>query len=507
MNSDPGLSGKRWDFYSALAIVAYAFLQLVRLPLLPQSMDIYYHLLNARGFIQAGGYTGWDFWQYAPVGRPNIYPPFFHILLAFLMKAGLNPVFLAKFFEAVTPVIFLISLRFFVKRNFGGALAFFCLVAFSSSFSFFLSLSGHLPATLALTFGLLAFDQLFRRNFLRALLLLTLCFYTHIGVSWFLALGFVFWGVLDRDRRRGCLWLFVLALFLSLPMLLKEFSVMGRISALGIDLNERMLSQIKVADYFFAGCGVFFALRLEKKFRFFLALLFAGAIFLFYPYRFFSTEGYLPVAFLSAVFLYGLYLKGKNRRPLLRMVLIAICLFILFISPTLTLGVARHNRVERRREIKLFDSALMGMLLARGQVIWFPREYLPAARLIRENSAPREIIYSPMEIAGVILAGLSGRPTANALLPEIAPAGALEPLESSKIVIFPQDDPGKLVEGAAGKHGLRQIGQNKLFLFYRNPAATVKVEPKKATLSFGLIMVIAAVFFALLIVGRVSKKD
>ena len=85
-----------WDFYSTIIIAMFSLTQIFRWMILPRSMDIYYHLLTAWGFIQSGGYSGWDFWEYAPVGRMHIYPPVFHIVLAFLIKLGMNKIILAK---------------------------------------------------------------------------------------------------------------------------------------------------------------------------------------------------------------------------------------------------------------------------------------------------------------------------------------------------------------------------------------------------------------------------
>src|SRR3990167_1371545 len=95
-----------WDFYSKLMILSYCLLQFIRWPLLPQFMDIYYHLLTAWGFIQAGGYSGWDFWQYAPAGRIHIYPPLLHIVLAFFIKSGISKIILVKFLETAAPISF-----------------------------------------------------------------------------------------------------------------------------------------------------------------------------------------------------------------------------------------------------------------------------------------------------------------------------------------------------------------------------------------------------------------
>ena len=99
-----------WNFWSIVIIISYAAWPIARWAKLPQHIDIYYHLLTAWGFIKAGGYTTWDFWQYAPIGRPNIYPPLFHIILAMFMKAGIGKIFLARLFSVALPALFLFTL-------------------------------------------------------------------------------------------------------------------------------------------------------------------------------------------------------------------------------------------------------------------------------------------------------------------------------------------------------------------------------------------------------------
>lgn len=194
-----------WDFYSRVIILSYLLLQILHWQMFPRFMDIYYHLLTAWGLIKAGGLSAWDFWQYAPVGRVHIYPPFFHIVLAALMKLGINNIILAKLFEVFTPVIFLIVLWKFVRKNFSDRLAFFVVLMFGSSISFYLSLLNHIPATLALIFGFLAYGQLFKKRQARSLLLLTLCFYTHIGISLFFSLSLFFYGLFYKEFRKACL--------------------------------------------------------------------------------------------------------------------------------------------------------------------------------------------------------------------------------------------------------------------------------------------------------------
>lgn len=440
-------------------------------------MDMHYHLLTAWGFIRAGGYSGWDFWQYAPVGRVHIYPPFFHIILALLIKLGISKIILAKLFETVIPLLFLFVLWRFIRKNYGERIGFFVMLAASSSFSFYLSLANYIPATLAAIFGLLALDRLFRNRFLPAALLLALSFYTHIGIPWLFAFTFIFYGLFSREHRKLCFKIFALAFILSLPVLFKQLVSLKAVSKLGFSLNEKYICQFKIIDYILAFFGLILAWRAEKKYRLFFSLFLASFLFLLYPYRFFSAEGYLPVILLSALAMDTLCRALQARRAYLKYSPALIAVVILFISPTLSmdkpLGQDKINY-----KISLYDSAFTGMLFARGESLWLPRDYLPSAALIRDNSGPDDIIYSPLNIVGVTLASISGRATANALLPEIESSREFDPFRAAKIIIFTQDsDPG-LISQVAANYGLIKIGENKLFIFYQNPSPQGAVDTK-----------------------------
>lgn len=188
-----------WGVFSFLIVASFALLKAIRLGSLPQSMDTYYHLLTAWGFSKAGGYSGWDFWQYAPIGRTHFYPPFLHFLMVFCLKTGLSPDVTGRLFEFILPVTFLIVLWYFFRHNFSPRLAFFALVLATAHFGFYFNLTAHLASTAAMIMGLLAADSLLRRKRVAAALLLAACFYTHIAVPWFFAAAFLIYGFFRKE--------------------------------------------------------------------------------------------------------------------------------------------------------------------------------------------------------------------------------------------------------------------------------------------------------------------
>jgi len=412
------------------------------------------------------------------------------------MKIGFSPVILAKLSECVTPVLLLIVLWRFVRKNYGSELAFFTLIAFSSSFAFFLSLINHIPATIAFIFAFLALGQLFQRRLLRAALLVALCFYTHIGVSWFLCLSLILYAFLNKQDRKDVFTALITGLILSIPVLWREFSALKNISVIGINLNERYLCQIKALDYIFAALGLTFIFRMKEKYWLFFALFLSSFIFLIYPYRFFA-EGYLAIIFLSAVFFSGLYQGSKSAGLLLKAVFSFLLLFIIFFSPTLSMD--KTDAQDRHAfKIKAFDSALTGLLFAKGGSIWFPDDYVRAASFIKDNSGNKDIIYCSINVLGPALASISGRATANALFPEIKPEGEYDPIAASRLIIFARDeDPEKAATG----YGLKKIGEDKLFIYFKNPVCGYSFNPLKAAFPFWEVFLFIFVFIICLIVS------
>ncbi|RKY31846.1 MAG: hypothetical protein DRP74_04050 [Candidatus Omnitrophota bacterium] len=488
-----------WDFFARLVIICFAMMQAIKWSILPQYMDIYYHLLTAWGFNQAGGYVTWDFWQYAPVGRPHIYPPFFHLLLANLMKAGISPVILAKLCESIIPVIFLILLWRFARRNFDSKLSFFILIMTFSSFSFYSSLLNHLPGALGLIFAILALDQLLRARLLQSGLLLALCFYTHIGVSWFLAISIIFYGLLDSNRRYMSFLTVICGVVLALPILVMQLANFNNIGNLGFEIIERYRSQIKIIDYLLAGYALFLIFKEKRKNLIFAALFFGSLIFLLYPYRFFSAEGYLPIIFLSALSLSALLERLKDKKYF-KFAAICTVSFFLFISPTIYLDKPLVSD-KTECKIRFFDSAFLGMLLQRGERIWYPREYLPLAGFIRNNSTSKEIVYSTSNLVGVIIAAIAQRPTANALFQEIKTPSDFNPFLSSKIIIFSILDKEAVVGSAVKTYGLKKIGETSAFRIYINPYCTKSYNKINACVPFwaisALILMFILIFFIL----------
>ena len=99
-----------WDLYSCAIISFFTFVQALSWDLFPFFIDIYYHLAVMLGYNTAGGYTTYGFWEYAPVGRPHLYPPLLHFLMLALYKAGLPKMFIARLSNFIMFPLALVSM-------------------------------------------------------------------------------------------------------------------------------------------------------------------------------------------------------------------------------------------------------------------------------------------------------------------------------------------------------------------------------------------------------------
>ena len=500
----------RWDLYSLITIGFFLIFQLLRWRILPQFMDMYYHLQTAWGFLQAGGYSGWDFWQYAPAGRTHIYPPLFHIILAILLKLGINKIILAKLVEIAAPTAFLFTIWYFIKHNFGRRLAFFVLITLSASTSFYLSLFNNIPATLGIIFGITAINAFLHNKPIRSVLLLAACFYSHIGISYMFLCTILLLGLMNKRYFKLTALICLSALIMSCPIILKQIQTAATVSLSGI--AERYFCEFKTLEYLFAIIGIWVILRGKRQYLIFICFFLASFVLIMYPYRFFSAQGYLSIGLLAAVAIDFIYEKLNPGSIFTHLVPIILVIYFLVFSPTIIMHKDNLNDKTSLRFF-IFDTAAVNVVLPNldrriaSQSLWFPADYLHISEIIQDNSNQQDIIYSDNQIAGLALASVSGRPTANALLPEIKPSRDFNPLLSSKIIVLTKNEDMNEQNTIAASLNLKKLGESGMFVAYNNPSCITRNDFKPSRLKFWLIYLIIAVIAIIALFGdRITQK-
>ena len=207
--------------YCSLIFIGIIFLVLAiskeRLIDLMDPSDHYYHMAVAQKILERGEIPLWDDWEFAPVGRPHLYPPVIHLLIAFFSGSPDN---VAAGFSTVQMLLLPAALWgnwFVFRRLWGSTLAFLALLVLSMEFPFVFSCLLGLPSSLVnafFPFILLAFIE---KRIVAASVLLGLAYYTHTGLPVLISLGLLVFGFWKREYFLNSIIVVLCAALLSLP--------------------------------------------------------------------------------------------------------------------------------------------------------------------------------------------------------------------------------------------------------------------------------------------------
>lgn len=500
-----------WTGASFLIVFLFFLILLIRWTLLPNFMDIYYHLLIANEFNQAGGFVTHDFLQYAPLGRPHLYPAFFHFLIMLLIKSGLTPLFIARLTDAIIFPLLLTTIWYFMRTLFYPRVAFFSVLLGASLYSFYLATTNFIPATLALILGLLAIVSEEKDRLISSAILLSLSFYTHVQIPWVMVIAFLLYGIFNRNKLKKCLFILALAITLALPMLFYIFKNKAYYAG-GLNYENFVI------EFSLIIILLILAIPLEcrKNRRYYILLALALSVTPFvkqYPYRFISGQGLIGFIFLAGVGLDNLYAtirkylakrNPKENQPLLLVLLIAL---IIFFSPSVAFkkGKAARLGILNSTYINLITPV---NLEAKSQ--FRPNNFsISSSKFIPEliaciknNSQSTDIIYSNIELVDAVLASLSNRACAKGMLKEVKPQTKQDPLSDSKLIVwfkYCTNDLDNYLLSLIAQHKLVQIKETQIAYIYNNPTTKSKAKIPKPAVSNRVILGIGVLVICLLI--------
>lgn len=422
-----------YTLYSWALIVLFSVFQVIRWNHLPQFIDDYYHLLVAQNFVKAGGWVGWDFFEYAPIGRPHLYPPLYHVILAFFLEKGVDGLLLIKSAEVLIVPVFFIVLFFTCREVFSSFFAFCAVLICGSYFHFFVALTSNIPATLGMIFGLLFFLGIQRKDLVLAAISLILCFYAHSGISLIFLITGIVYMLLAPQARVFMLKVSGIGVFGALPLFWHQCRYLAYIKP--DILAEQRYVHINVVILFIGIIGLFFIVRNRGNYLIILGLILASLIVFFnYFYRYFAAQGFLGWALSASACIE--YLVQRLRSDRIRYLLLSgICLIIFFVSPTFMLD-------DLKPSWKLTDSTFSNY--AQGKTfqtlpftsIFSPRYFHKMLQVVRNESIPSDVIGSNIKIASIVTASLTGRLTADALFYEVRPVEYQRSAKLSHIFIW-----------------------------------------------------------------------
>lgn len=425
----------RWAHWAAgSGLAAFTLLWMARWPAFPLVLDPYYHLLVASQIADAGGPFLHEWWQYAPVGRPHLYPPILHLILAGGLGAGIAPLTVIRIASVVAVPALIFSLFLVARRMMPSEEALCVLWMSLIPFGFHLHSAVTLAATLGVIQLLWFIVALERGKAIAVGALFGLLTYTHLGLPWIALISAVVY-VLLRPQTRATLWRGSWGLLLALPWWIHLARHRGSLHP--VPRVENALAEIWPGLLLMAVIGAWVCLRAPRRWAFPLACS-AGFLLLApsHSYRLVNGEGVIALILLAGVGLSALakrlFPAAEHSRQVLAMLVLAILVACL---PTVTrqAGVWRadfgdsspwHLVGLSRTEPKDLEASLAVPRIAQ------------LAETVRLQSQPGQILWSNAPYVLGLLAVLAHRPMASAMFHEVGPARAFDPIEASQVFVW-----------------------------------------------------------------------
>ena len=499
--------------YGALGIIAlFTSILIIRWQTLPVFLDIYYHASCMTGFRDAGGIVLHDFWEYAPVGRPHLYPPLFHVILLMLSKAGLPTLFIIRFVSVAIYPLLLITISWVVTRLYNDRLAFFTVLAASLPYTFFLNVIVAIPSSIAMIILVLLFYAIETRRMLCGALLLGLSFYAHGGLPWIAILALILYAISAKSNFKTILAIILGGIALGSPWLIYMAGDRSYFLAVNSYINNYF--EANVLLYIFAALGIVIALRKKGRHLFYLAMFFGMMPMIEnYTFRFLCGEGLLPVIFLAGIGMDEAFagiscFLNRRARSAVSAVLLPWAIFYLvtFYSPVIYKDARVFSGVIRGSSFSKFMKYDPRSATAMESSIYLKEDMEKLFTIIKASTRPDEIIYCNYNYVAGIFHVFTDRVTSSGMLNEIKPVYYSDPARSAALIVWIKNPEGIFdpeLKALIEKLSLVKIAETELAYVYRNPvviAHRVAVKPVlSAKLAFLILLMWTGAIFVCII--------
>jgi hypothetical protein len=299
-----------WDLAACLLFLLLAALILANLSMFPVFLDMPYHLAATRGFMESGGVVTWDWWEFAPAGRPHIYPPLLHVVMSIPLGLGLSEQAVGAFFSLIMFPLIMLSMWWMVRRLFGPRQAFYSSVLLLVPYAFFRQSAVTTAASLVLALTPLIFLGLERKRWVTPALLLAACLYTHLVLGHLVALALFIYLLHRREMWRGILKVLAAAYILYIPW---GLNIALHLSSFSVSEAGGGAASVHLLIWM-AALAALPLCYIRKGRHYILSSYFLSMIpiVFFYSNRFWDGHALLPLAMLGGLFLETLH-DGLSR--------------------------------------------------------------------------------------------------------------------------------------------------------------------------------------------------
>ena len=456
----------KWDIYFWVLFIFIVIFQIGNSFRYPQFLDEYFHILRGKSLEYWGGFPLTEYFELAPVGRPNLYPPLYHLLLLFLHKLGVDWLQASKIMSIIVVPFFCVVYFYVLKKMVSSCAGFFFVLVSFSTHSFFLSLVNNIPATLSLVWMILAFYFMNREKICASAVFLSLSFYTHPFLGYLVLFSLLLYSIfLFRKGLRAILW----GLILSAPFIYHQFRYIELVNWQPLYESKTLEFNIFIILSFLGGLR--FVCK-NKRYLYFVILVILSVLSMGgggYFYRLLSSQGLVGVILISSIFLdKSVSFIPKESRKFLATLIIFSIFFLLNSSIVIKDKSVKFSLFE-----STFDNLFKKSLKSASLSIWFPKYYLPVKKVILRHTQENDIIYSNIPALGVLFSCLCGRPTTCALFREVGPFYEFDRIENASLcVILKSASFWENIENLDkfAERNFKLVGENELFyIFYRKP--------------------------------------
>jgi hypothetical protein len=456
------------DTYDKIAlsvITAMSMLMVLNWEILPTAeMDAPYHLLMGKMFADNNSVVLWDYYEYAPLGRPHLYPPFLHVLIWGIHDlTGIVYWDIGKLFSLVQYPAALLALWYFVRSLFSSKLAVASVTVLASNRMFWWWEGSLAPTALDLALFPLFLLFFYKKRFWITVALLTIFLYSHLGIPYIFILSIGLFALFKKEYRIFFAKVTGLSLLLFTPWLIHLF------------LNREWIVAHSVSQFSFLSllnfnpltiCFLFIGLYvLVKKVadpRYFLILAtFVGFLPIIYTYGARYTM-HSPII-TCIVFGGGItYFFSRIQKRYASLLFVGFLILIVTVSPTVSF-IARmpqggnppqrqnppegelHEQNPSQRQRLIFQTPFLSMVSGlRGERpagVWQMNsdETEELIEWITENTSENEILHVPAGNVACYITLMTGRVTDSGMYHEVRSeemAEAIAEERKSGIFIF-----------------------------------------------------------------------
>ncbi len=461
----------------------------------PLLIDPYYHLMVARQVVDAGGPIAYEWWEAAPLGRPHLYPPAIHLLLAGLLSLGCSPIVGIRLVTALLPPCLLLTIYLVTKRLFTPEIALSALLMGLVPFSWILQTSHGLASGVALIELLWLLASAAQGRWAAAAALLTLLFYTHRGFPW-VGIASLTWCLALKGMKspRKAFMSMMAAVLLGLPWLwhvARHWHLLGLVAT-----KENDVLDLAMPLYVLAAIGGWHSIRQSGAPRILLGL-WLGFCLTAYPllYRWVSGEGLLPVILLAG---YGLERLAKrmaatDARPAARWAgLLALGVLVLAL-PTLRVS-GSTARILWPDTVPFHLVQAAGVEEKRGDLHLYGRLTSQVVDDVVALTRPGEIIWSNASYTGRMVAALAHRAISSVMLYDVPPREGEDPAAGAHLIVWFKIDP---LEGVPAlsvlkrRYQMHVVRETPVALLLRNPVARQRSHRPEAVIPWWLAFVLS----------------